>query len=164
VPSLTRNIVSLFSLKRQGFKYDFNNDNNFISAYLNAMFYFEAKPHNGVYEIDINCNMIYHVPNKHVKIGINDTYRWHCRLGHINKNRIKKLQANGILGSTSGESFDQCESCLSGKLTKSSFSHIGERAKDLLGLVHTDVCGPFRTMSRNGERYFITFTDDFSRY
>ncbi|KAI3811198.1 hypothetical protein L1987_20916 [Smallanthus sonchifolius] len=40
----------------------------------------------------------------------------------------------------------------------------GQRAKDLLGLVHTDVCGPLRTMSRSGERYFMTFTDDFSRY
>ncbi|KAD2393209.1 hypothetical protein E3N88_40186 [Mikania micrantha] len=40
----------------------------------------------------------------------------------------------------------------------------GGRASDLLGLIHTDVCGPFRIMSRSGERYFITFTDDFSRY
>nr|GFC31584.1 retrotransposon protein, putative, Ty1-copia subclass [Tanacetum cinerariifolium] len=36
--------------------------------------------------------------------------------------------------------------------------------KDLLGLIHTDVCGPFKIMSRQGASYFITFTDDFSRY
>ncbi|GJV91946.1 retrotransposon protein, putative, ty1-copia subclass [Tanacetum coccineum] len=39
-----------------------------------------------------------------------------------------------------------------------------ERAKDLLGLIHTDVCGPFRTMSRQKASYFVTFIDDFSRY
>nr|GFA40550.1 retrotransposon protein, putative, Ty1-copia subclass [Tanacetum cinerariifolium] len=39
-----------------------------------------------------------------------------------------------------------------------------ERAKDLLGLIHTDVCGPFKIMSRQGASYFVTFTDDFSRY
>ncbi|GJS31059.1 retrotransposon protein, putative, ty1-copia subclass [Tanacetum coccineum] len=39
-----------------------------------------------------------------------------------------------------------------------------ERAKDLLGLIHTDVCGPFRIVSRQGASYFVTFTDDFSRY
>nr|GEV39028.1 hypothetical protein [Tanacetum cinerariifolium] len=35
---------------------------------------------------------------------------------------------------------------------------------DLLGLVHTDVCGPLRHVSRKGASYFLTFTDDFSRY
>nr|GFA88853.1 hypothetical protein [Tanacetum cinerariifolium] len=39
-----------------------------------------------------------------------------------------------------------------------------ERAKDLLGLIHTDVCGPFKIMSRQEVSYFVTFTDDFSRY
>ncbi|GKA90552.1 retrotransposon protein, putative, ty1-copia subclass [Tanacetum coccineum] len=39
-----------------------------------------------------------------------------------------------------------------------------ERAKDLLGLIHTDVCGPFKTVSKQGASYFVTFTDDFSRY
>ncbi|GKE05732.1 hypothetical protein Tco_1397750, partial [Tanacetum coccineum] len=27
-----------------------------------------------------------------------------------------------------------------------------------------DVCGPFRIVSRQGASYFVTFTDDFSRY
>ncbi|GJR27247.1 retrotransposon protein, putative, ty1-copia subclass [Tanacetum coccineum] len=44
------------------------------------------------------------------------------------------------------------------------FPHQVERAKDLLGLIHTDVCGPFRTVSREGASYLITFTDDFSCY
>nr|GFA04283.1 hypothetical protein [Tanacetum cinerariifolium] len=39
-----------------------------------------------------------------------------------------------------------------------------ERAKDLLGLIHTDVCGPFKIVSIQGASYFVTFTDDFSRY
>ncbi|GJU25136.1 retrotransposon protein, putative, ty1-copia subclass [Tanacetum coccineum] len=45
-----------------------------------------------------------------------------------------------------------------------NLSHQVERAKDLLRLIHTDVCGPFRIMSRQGTNYFATFTDDFSRY
>ncbi|GKB84553.1 retrovirus-related pol polyprotein from transposon TNT 1-94 [Tanacetum coccineum] len=39
-----------------------------------------------------------------------------------------------------------------------------KRAKDLLGLIHTDVCGPFKIMSRQGANYFVTFNNDFSRY
>ena len=49
-------------------------------------------------------------------------------------------------------------------MARKPFTHVGERADDLLGLIHTDVCGPFRTMSRDGANYFVTFTDDFSRY
>ncbi|GJR40195.1 retrotransposon protein, putative, ty1-copia subclass [Tanacetum coccineum] len=44
------------------------------------------------------------------------------------------------------------------------FPHQVERAKDLLGLIHTDVRGLFRTVSREGASYFITITYDFSRY
>jgi hypothetical protein len=34
----------------------------------------------------------------------------------------------------------------------------------LLGLVHTDVCGPMSFIARCGFQYFISFTNDFSRY
>ena len=44
------------------------------------------------------------------------------------------------------------------------FNKNNERATELLALVHTDVCGPFRTSAHGGFSYFITFTDDFSRY
>jgi hypothetical protein len=38
------------------------------------------------------------------------------------------------------------------------------RVSDLLGLVYTDVCGPMSFVARGGFQYFITFSDDFSRY
>nr|GEV35530.1 retrotransposon protein, putative, Ty1-copia subclass [Tanacetum cinerariifolium] len=50
------------------------------------------------------------------------------------------------------------------KMTKKPFNNNIERATDLLGLIHTDVCGPLRHVSRKGASYFLTFTDDFSRY
>ncbi|KAK9020261.1 hypothetical protein V6N11_054751 [Hibiscus sabdariffa] len=49
-------------------------------------------------------------------------------------------------------------------MTKAPFSGKGERESDLLGLIHSDVCGPMNTQARGGFQYFITFTDDFSRY
>ena len=62
------------------------------------------------------------------------------------------------------DSFDKCESCLCGKITKAPFCSSSERAKDMLGITHFDVYGPFKTMYRNGERYFITFTRNLSHY
>src|SRR5581483_5454480 len=85
-----------------------------------------------------------------------------------------------FLGTFDYKPFDNCESCLSGKMTKQPFNKENERAIvkmtkqpfnkeneraiDLLEIIHTDVCGPFSHEARGGYRYFITFTDDFSRY
>ena len=69
-----------------------------------------------------------------------------------------------MLESFDFKSDDVCESCLLGKMTKSPFTGTCERGEGLLDLVHTDVCGPFRSATRDGNRYYVTFTDDFSRY
>ena len=51
-----------------------------------------------------------------------------------------------------------------GKMTRTSFSGSMERATDLLEIIHTDVCGPMSVSARGGYHYFVTFTDDLSRY
>ena len=60
--------------------------------------------------------------------------------------------------------FPVCESSLEGKMTKIPFNAKGYRAKDLLELVHSDVCGPMSIQARGGYEYFITFTDDYFRF
>ena len=35
---------------------------------------------------------------------------------------------------------------------------------DLLEIVHSDICGSLRTKTHRGMEYFITFTNDYSRY
>ncbi|GJU23088.1 retrotransposon protein, putative, ty1-copia subclass [Tanacetum coccineum] len=126
-------------------------------------------PRDDIYEIDMhnpypNVSFMLNVSNKRAKYALDSSYLWHCRLGHINKKCIDKLQCDGILQPTHDESLEKCKSCISGKIGHKPFPYQVERVKDLLGLIHTDVCGPFRTVSREGASYFITFTDDFSRY
>ena len=62
------------------------------------------------------------------------------------------------------DEFLVCESCLEGKMTKRPFNAKGRRAQELLELVHTDVGGPMSTQAKGGYGYFITFTNDYSRY
>ena len=76
--------------------------------------------------------------------------------------RMKKLHDDGLLTSSDFGSFDTCESCLLGKMTKSPFAKSCERASKVFGLIHSDVCGPMSTTSRGGYQYFVTFTNDFS--
>ncbi|GKD79417.1 retrotransposon protein, putative, ty1-copia subclass, partial [Tanacetum coccineum] len=85
-------------------------------------------------------------------------------VGCISHNGIVILNVDGVLESFNFKSDDVCESFLLGKMTKSPFMGSCERGEGLLDLVHTDVCGPFRSATKDGKHYYITFTDDFSRY
>ena len=53
-----------------------------------------------------------------------------------------------------------CEGKLTSKVQKDRIARCG----DVLELIHTYICGPFTPTSLGGYRYFITFTNDFSRY
>ncbi|GJT45759.1 retrotransposon protein, putative, ty1-copia subclass [Tanacetum coccineum] len=166
-PSITRGVVSVHRLVENGFVQCFTDFKILVSK--NNVHYFNAIPSNGIYEIDMhdlvpNNNSIYNVSTKRAKRNLDSTYLWHCRLAHISKKRIEKLQQEGLLRSTNDESFDQCVSCLSGKMIRNSFPHRPESAIDLLGIIHTNVCGPLRHVSRQDASYFITFTDDYISY
>ena len=62
----------------------------------------------------------------------------------------EELHADGLLESLDYESFDACEPCLMGKMTKTLFSGTMKRATDLLEIIHTDVCGPMSVEARGG--------------
>ena len=49
-------------------------------------------------------------------------------------------------------------------MTKTPFSETMERATNLLEIIHTDVCDPMSVKARGKYRYFLTFTNDLSRY
>nr|GEU83618.1 hypothetical protein [Tanacetum cinerariifolium] len=105
-----------------------------------------------------------HLCFKRAKHNLDFTCLWHRRLAHTSKKHIEKLQQEGLLRSIDDELFDQCVSCLSGKMTRKSFLRHLERAINLFRIIHTDVCGLLRHVSRQGASYFITFMDDYSRY
>ena len=50
------------------------------------------------------------------------------------------------------------------KMTKTPSSGTMERATDLLDIIHTDVCDPMSVKARGRYHYFLTFTDNLSRY
>ncbi|GJZ09090.1 zinc finger, CCHC-type containing protein, partial [Tanacetum coccineum] len=96
----------------------------------------------GVYEIKMSCSntndiSMYAVSNKRAKLNLDSSLLWHCRLRHISKKRIEKLQHDGLLNSTDIESLEKCVPCMSRKMARKPYSHQVERAKDLLGLIHT---------------------------
>lgn len=89
---------------------------------------------------------------------------WHRRLVHPCHKKLKQLRdglADGM--QLSYISNDLCDVCQKGKQARKPFNNAGTRAKDLLEIVHSDVCGPSPVASMGGARYFLLFLDDFSR-
>ncbi|GKE14889.1 retrotransposon protein, putative, ty1-copia subclass, partial [Tanacetum coccineum] len=143
-PSITREIITVYRLYDDGFINRFKL-NNAISVSKNNVIYFSAITRDGVYEIEMSCSntndsSMYVVSNKRAKLNLDSSLLWHCHLGHISKKRNEKLQLDGFLNSTDIESLGKCVSCLFGKMERKPYSHQVERAKDLIGLIHTDGC------------------------
>ena len=96
-----------------------------------------------------SVSVMYTSSTKHSRLdNVSNNYLWHCRLGHINQNRVNKLVKEDNLDVDDCESLPTCESYLLGKMTKLSFTEKGERAKELLDLVHTDICEPMSVSAR----------------
>ena len=88
---------------------------------------------------------------------------WHKCLGHISNQHIQRLVSEGILDPLDLSNFQVYIECIKGKQTNIRKYDV-DRCDDVLELIHTDICGPFPTPSWNGQQYFITFIDDYSRY
>ena len=137
------------------------------------MFIYSGNIVDGLYILTPNKHELYNSKldnNSHVKSlkrkfpSTSDAFLWHLRLGHINSKRIQRLIKDGLLEPLDFDKFPVYESCLEGKMTKRPFNAKGRRAQELLELVNSDVYGPMLIQERGGYKYFITFTNDYSRF
>ena len=89
---------------------------------------------------------------------------WHKRLDHLNRRDMMKLNSLAFGYSISSCNNEPCESCIKGKQSKLPFLKESQRTKGILEVIHTDICDPMEVKSLAGAKYFVTFTDEFSRY
>ena len=52
--------------------------------------------------------------------------------------------------------------CAQGKNVKKTFPNSERKAKGILEIVHSDVCGAMSSSSLSGYVYYVSFIDDFS--
>ena len=59
-----------------------------------------------------------------------------------------------------------CEVCIQGKQTRLPFKPVPEhrKAKRILEIISSDVCGPITPTTHNGKKYYVTFIDHFSHF
>ena len=168
VPSFRRNLISVSVLDKSGYCCSFGNNRFALSINSNAVGTGLLNVYDNLYLLETvpSYNETLHVESRGTKRKLNkdnSASLWHKRLGHISKSRVERLVSDGILDSLDFSDFDICVECIKGKQTKTK--KLGaNRATDVLELIHTDICGPYPTASWNGQQYFITFIDDYSRY
>ena len=91
--------------------------------------------------------------------GSSDAILWHKRLGHLNFRDVENTSKTSI------ENSPFCETCVLGKISKKPVPKVSEnKATQKLERVFTDVMGPVSPSSIGGNRYVISFIDEFSGF
>ena len=123
--------------------------------------------------ISHNCTALnkacYHAVQNNCNQKSDDMTILHRRFGHpssvilmhlLNFCSKLKVSQKSVLSSA----HVLCEACQLGKVHKHHFPATETKTKQVLELIHTDLCGPSPTVSKNGYRYYISFIDDYSIY
>ena len=111
---------------------------SFLIHEHNRLFYLPTVPVNN--DSDDKCMSCY------------DIQTWHEIFGHCNFDDVRGKASKSMT----------CEVCTQGKFTQSRNRKPDVRAKSALELVHTDLAGPIDPESKEGYRYVVSFTDDYS--
>jgi hypothetical protein len=96
---------------------------------------------------------------------IEDVRVWHQRLAHLGEQNIRKLEAmaKGIRVDPQS-ALGKCGDCLKGRQTRQpNHEPAKDRKDEILGRVHSDICGPINPSSVSGYKYLLLFVDDATR-
>ncbi|KAL0378772.1 UNVERIFIED_CONTAM: hypothetical protein Sradi_3182700 [Sesamum radiatum] len=151
VPSMVKNIISISMLDRDGYKFLINK--NCFHLVHEDVYHILGTLVNGFYILQ-QSNLIMTAQHKRKVDDHENAQIWHARLGHISKDRIRRLVDTKSLEIDDLDHLPTCESSLKEKMTKKPFVGQSAIAKGLLDLVHTDVCGPLSIPARGGFSYF----------
>jgi transposase InsO family protein len=91
---------------------------------------------------------------------------WHTRFGHVHDAGLKRIvDGDMVRGISKFSHSSQCIICAEGKISRKPLTAVYEiRSKNILDLIHIDLCGPMQCNSLGGAKYFLSIIDDFSRY
>nr|GEZ99599.1 retrovirus-related Pol polyprotein from transposon TNT 1-94 [Tanacetum cinerariifolium] len=96
------------------------------------------------------------------------SWLWHQRLSYLNFDTINDLAKNDLVSCLPKFKYHKehlCPLCEQGKSKRASHPPtLVPNSRQMLHLLHMDLCGPMRIASINGKRYVLVIVDDYSRY
>ncbi|KAK2353501.1 putative mitochondrial protein [Trifolium repens] len=163
VPGMKCNLMSIGQLISKGFKIVIEDETLQLFDSKKRLIFKTAQSKNRIYKTQIKA---IEATCLSATAEEKDSDLWHKRYGHLNFKSLSMLNSKCmVLGLPSVITpVDTCTICLLGKHHRSSFkSHLPMRSRDVLNVVHSDICGPFDVLSTGGNKYFMTFVDEYSR-
>ena len=163
VPEIRKNLVSGSLLNKHGFRMVFESDKVILSK--SGMFVGKGYVCNGLFKL----NVMTVKPKTTNKASTSSAYLlessslWHGRLGHVNYGSLRRLINLSHIPTFQIDNNNKCETCVEAKMTRSSFQTI-ERNTEPLDMIHSDICDLKFASTRGGNKYFITFFDDSTKY
>lgn len=163
VPDLTNNLLSVKKLTEKGLTVQFKDSG--CKIIKGDLIVARASLISGMYVFRATSKAFVASGSSH---SINCQHTWHRRFGHRNIHDIQQLQEKFMVSGIKIQDCgirEICGCCAKGKLSRNPFpkGH-ANRAKRILDLVHTDLCGPMQATTPSGKRYFMTMIDDYSRF
>jgi hypothetical protein len=120
-----------------------------------------ATGESGIYIYRLNYNVKTTVEKAMTANTEREQMLWHRRHAHLSHQNMLKLKNMSYEMKFSNKKFEKCTTCIKGKQTSKPFSkEKGTRARDILGIVYTDICGLMNVPSWSGPKYFMTLIDD----
>lgn len=168
VPNVRKNLMSVSQIERKGKELLIKDGKVRIRNAKTKGVICEAYRQNDLYMLKVEIDK--NVPENAVKeintLKVDNAELWHRRFCHVNDNTIRKLaDTNRVIGLDNARMDNfTCEACCISKATKNACKRLKSRqSKGICELIHSDLCGPMPVKSIGESRYFLTFTDDFSR-
>jgi hypothetical protein len=112
---------------------------------------------------------VVHTPESANTIELLSIMELHHCLGHIAAASARKLVESGAITGVKLDPMSKesnCDACTFARATRLPISkvRISPPAQSFGEEIHTDVWGPSSIVTRQGRRYFVSFTDDAMRY
>ena len=120
----------------------------------------------GTYRMKSILNGKEHLANSAERSGMSKKEGWHRMLGHVNFKYLNILVKEQLVTGIPKEfekEFLKYRLCIESKMHNLPFKNNRTKAREIMEIIHTVVCVPFKTTGFNEEKYFISFIDDYSK-
>ena len=154
--SMRKNIMSSYLLNKAGFKQTMESNQYVISK--KGLFVGKGYGCDGMFKLNIENN-ISSTSSVYMLSSVN---LLHAHLCHINSRYVGIMSNIGLIPRLTKD-FEKCEACSQAKITKQPHKNVEKNTK-LLELIHTNLYEFEGKLTCGGNRYFIIFVDDFSKY
>lgn len=162
VPGMKSNLLSLGQLLEKGYVMRMENKEMKVFDADNRLLLKAPLAKNRTFKVGIQI-----MEHKCFATAVSkEEWTWHYRFGHLNFQDLSLLQRKNMVSGLPQiqQPSELCIECLESKQARSSFSQqVPTRSRSKLEVIYSDVCGPMQTDSLGGNRFFVTFIDDFSR-